>query len=71
MPLRFLTAGDSHGDSLVGIIEGLPAGIPISTRGIKRDLKRRRDCYGRSSRQLLEKDAERRLPSESRTLGGG
>ncbi|NIM18658.1 MAG: chorismate synthase [Candidatus Latescibacteria bacterium] len=56
MPLRFLTAGDSHGDALVGIIEGLPAGIPIPIRDIQRDLKRRRKTYGRSGRQRIETD---------------
>ena len=56
MALRFMTAGDSHGDSLVGIIEGLPAGIRISTKDIERDLLRRRKTYGRSDRQLLESD---------------
>lgn len=56
MALRFLTAGDSHGDSLVGIIEGLPAGIPIHTGDIRKDLRRRRKSYGRSERQKIEND---------------
>jgi chorismate synthase len=56
MALRFLTAGDSHGDSLVGIIEGLPAGIPIRTGDIRKDLRRRRKSYGRSERQKIEND---------------
>ena len=56
MPIRFLTAGDSHGESLVGIIEGLPAGVRIAVRDIQRDLMRRRKPYGRSSRQMIERD---------------
>jgi len=56
MPIRFLTAGDSHGESLFGIIEGLPAGVRVNVRDIQKDLLRRRKSYGRSSRQMLEQD---------------
>jgi chorismate synthase len=56
MAIRFLTAGDSHGSSLTGIIEGLPAGVRISIPAIQRALSRRRRSYGRSSRQMIEKD---------------
>ncbi len=56
MAIRFLTAGDSHGENLVGIIEGLPSGVLVSVRDIQRDLLRRRKSYGRSSRQILERD---------------
>jgi chorismate synthase len=56
MLLRFLTAGDSHGDSLIGIIEGLPAGVRLSARAIRRDLLRRSRVYGRGSRQKVEGD---------------
>ncbi len=56
MALRFLTAGDSHGDSLIGIIEGLPAGIRLSPREIRRDLLRRSRVYGRGARQKVEGD---------------
>ncbi|MCK4546839.1 MAG: chorismate synthase [Candidatus Eisenbacteria sp.] len=56
MALRFLTAGDSHGDSLTGIIEGLPAGIPVSLRKIRRELRRRSQSFGRGSRQEIETD---------------
>jgi len=56
MGIRYLSAGDSHGESLVGIIEGLPAGVRISVRNIQRDLMRRRKSYGRSSRQIIEQD---------------
>jgi chorismate synthase len=57
MGIRFLSAGDSHGETLIGIIEGLPAGVRITAREINRDLARRRTAYGRSSRQLVEDDA--------------
>lgn len=54
--LRFLTAGESHGPGLVTIVEGLPAGIPVSTEGIALELARRRLGYGRGRRMLLEED---------------
>ncbi|MHB1357404.1 MAG: chorismate synthase [Anaerolineae bacterium] len=54
--LRFLTAGESHGPSLVAIIEGLPAGLPVTEELINRDLKRRQSGYGRGARQLIELD---------------
>ncbi len=56
MAIRFLTAGDSHGEALVGIVEGLPAGLALDVRAIQRDLARRRMSYGRSSRQKIEQD---------------
>lgn len=56
MAIRFLTAGDSHGEALVGIIEGLPAGVKLSIKAVQRELMRRRKSYGRSSRQMIEKD---------------
>lgn len=56
MPIRYLTAGDSHGPALTGIVEGLPAGVRISIPAIRRALSRRRRSYGRSSRQMIEQD---------------
>ncbi len=56
MSIRFLTAGDSHGETLVGIVEGLPAGVRLSIREIQKELSRRRRSYGRSSRQIIEGD---------------
>ena len=53
---RFLTAGESHGKALTVIIEGLPAGLPLSEDYIARDLRRRQGGYGRSQRQQLEED---------------
>ncbi|HYP24992.1 MAG TPA: chorismate synthase [Actinomycetota bacterium] len=55
--LRFLTAGESHGQALVGILEGLPAGIPITTDEVAAELTRRRHGYGRGPRMKIEKDA--------------
>jgi chorismate synthase len=54
MSIRFLTAGNSHGETLVGIVEGLPAGVRIALKDIQKDMARRRSTYGRSSRQQIE-----------------
>jgi chorismate synthase len=56
MSIRFLTAGDSHGDALLGIVEGIPAGVRLDEATIGRELMRRRIAYGRSSRQKIEAD---------------
>ena len=54
--LRFLTAGESHGKALTVIIEGVPAGLPLSEDYIAVDLKRRQGGYGRGRRQKIEQD---------------
>ena len=54
--LRFLTAGESHGKALVVIIEGLPAGLELSTDDIDVELGRRRLGYGRGPRMRFERD---------------
>ncbi|MEG0254252.1 chorismate synthase [Vagococcus sp.] len=54
--MRFVTAGESHGPELTTIIDGLPAGIPISVDEINHELKRRQGGYGRGGRMLIEKD---------------
>src|SRR4051812_9220617 len=54
--LRWLTAGESHGPELVAILEGLPAGVPVSLDGVRADLARRKLGYGRGSRQKFEQD---------------
>ena len=56
MALRFLTAGESHGKALVVIVEGLPAGLPISAEWVDRDLARRMMGYGRGARMKIERD---------------
>ncbi|CAN5184109.1 chorismate synthase [soil metagenome] len=54
--LRWLTAGESHGPELVAILEGLPAGVPVSLEAIQADLHRRTLGYGRGARQSFEQD---------------
>ncbi|MBU3688970.1 MAG: chorismate synthase [Acidimicrobiales bacterium mtb01] len=54
--LRFLTAGESHGKALVVIVEGLPAGLPVTVADIQSELSRRRLGYGRGPRQRFEVD---------------
>ena len=55
--LRWLTAGESHGPELIAILEGLPAGVPVSMAAIQADLHRRTLGYGRGARQKFEQDA--------------
>jgi chorismate synthase len=55
--LRYLTAGESHGPALVAILEGLPAGLPVSVEAISAELARRRHGYGRGPRMKIERDA--------------
>lgn len=54
--LRWLTAGESHGPELVAILEGLPAGVPVSPEAIQADMQRRKLGYGRGARQKFEED---------------
>jgi chorismate synthase len=54
--LRLLTAGESHGPGLLGVLEGLPAGLALSTAGVNRDLKRRQHGYGAGRRMQIERD---------------
>ena len=54
--LRYLTAGESHGQALVVIVEGLPAGLPVTAEQIQAELARRRLGYGRGPRQRFEAD---------------
>ncbi len=54
--LRWLTAGESHGPELVAIVEGMPAGIEISTADVQEALARRRLGFGRGARMKFEKD---------------
>ena len=55
--LKFLTAGESHGKALVGIIQGLPAGLEISKEYINNHLARRQLGYGRGARMKIESDS--------------
>jgi len=54
--LRFMTAGESHGQCLTVIVDGLPAGLVIDLEAIDRDLTRRQGGYGRNKRQQIERD---------------
>jgi len=54
--LRFLTAGESHGQGLVAVLEGMPAGLEINQDAITADLRRRQGGYGRGRRMAIESD---------------
>ncbi len=56
MHLRFTTAGESHGRALLAVVEGLPAGLPVSAEWVNRDLLRRMQGYGRGARMKIERD---------------
>ena len=70
--LRWLTAGESHGPALVAVLEGLPAGVAITTAEIGTALARRRLGYGRGARMAFEQDEVELLGGvrHGRTLGG-
>jgi len=59
--LRWLTAGESHGPALVAVLEGLPAGVRVTTAEVQAALARRRLGYGRGARMAFEQDAVRVL----------
>ena len=54
--LRFFTAGESHGPALTAIVEGFPAGVPVTAETINHDLARRQKGYGRGGRMKIERD---------------
>src|SRR5919108_364018 len=55
--LRFLTAGESHGPSLTAILDGMPAGLPLTPEIIDKELARRQKGYGSGGRMKIEKDS--------------
>jgi chorismate synthase len=59
MPIRYLTAGESHGPALVAVIEGIPAGLELPPDVISRELARRQRGYGAGPRMKIEKDKAR------------
>ena len=62
---HFITAGESHGRGLVVIVDGIPAGLPLTEASIRRDLARRQVGYGRGGRMQIEKDyASPQYPSK-------
>jgi len=69
--LRFLTAGESHGPALVVIVEGLPAGLPVTVEEVAAELARRRLGFGRGPRMRFEQDELEFLGGvrHGRTLG--
>ena len=69
--IRFLTAGESHGQALVVIVEGLPAGLAVTTEDVQHELARRRLGYGRGPRMRFEQDEITLLAGirHGRTLG--
>jgi len=56
LAFRFLTAGESHGEALVAVIDGVPAGLPLTEAEINEDLARRQKGYGRGGRMKIERD---------------
>jgi chorismate synthase len=68
---RFLTAGESHGEALVTVLDGVPAGLPLTEADINEDLARRQRGYGRGGRMKIERDQVRILSGVrwGRTLG--
>jgi len=70
--LRFLTAGESHGPSLTAILEGMPAGLSLSSEQIDVDLARRQQGYGSGGRMKIERDHARITSGvmAGRTTGG-
>ena len=71
MTFRFLTAGESHGQALGVILEGVPAGVPVSADAIAADLARRQRGHGRGARMTIEQDRATILSGvrHGRTLG--
>jgi len=69
--LRFLTAGESHGKALTVIMDGVPAGLPLTEEFIAADMRRRQGGHGRSRRQQIEEDRAEILSGvrHGRTLG--
>ncbi|HKT80232.1 MAG TPA: chorismate synthase [Vicinamibacterales bacterium] len=70
--LRFLTSGESHGQALVAILEGMPAGLAIDFEAVTAQLRRRQTGYGRGRRMQIESDRAQALSGirHGRTTGG-
>ena len=70
--LRWLTAGESHGPALVAVLEGLPAGVVVSSAELADGLARRRQGHGRGARMSFERDDVEFLGGvrHGRSLGG-
>jgi chorismate synthase len=72
VPLRVITAGESHGPGLTCVVEGLPAGLELDHEAINRDMARRQLGHGRGGRMKIERDAAQVSSGlrHGRTLGG-
>jgi chorismate synthase len=72
MPLRVITAGESHGPGLTCVVEGLPAGLELDLEAINRDMARRQLGHGRGGRMKIERDSAEVTSGvrHGRTLGG-
>ena len=69
--VRFSTAGESHGEALVALVSGLPAGVPVDQDFMGRELWRRQQGYGRGGRMRIERDSAHILSGvrHGRTIG--
>jgi len=69
--LRYITAGESHGQALVAILEGCPANLPLAPEDINKDLERRQQGHGRGARMKLEADKAELLSGlrQGKTIG--
>ncbi|MFT4112217.1 chorismate synthase [Silvibacterium sp.] len=69
--LRFSTAGESHGESLIALVSGMPAGVPIDGARVNRELWRRQQGYGRGGRMRIEQDTAQFLSGvrHGKTIG--
>ncbi len=69
--LRFSTAGESHGEALVALLSGLPAGLAVAQAAVDRELWRRQQGYGRGGRMHIERDSARFLSGvrHGKTIG--
>ena len=69
--LRFSTAGESHGESLIAMVSGMPAGVPIDNARVNRELWRRQQGYGRGGRMRIEQDTAHFLSGvrQGKTIG--
>lgn len=71
MPFRFLTAGESHGEALTAIVEGIPSGFSLNLKEIQKELTLRQKGVGRSGRMKIEKDTVEILSGirDGKTIG--
>ena len=63
--LRFSTAGESHGEALIALLSGMPAGLAVNLEFVDRELWRRQQGYGRGGRMRIEQDVAEILGFET------